>query len=112
MRSRSGLSNRIGVRRADEADDVLLAVDDDGEEVEDVAAEDAHVEGRNVGEGGILAAEDYLTLILVFQANLRVNHDRLGLPAHSAKLLLSQSGRQTQHFKNTRVQYGSVGSRV
>src|SRR5262249_39679439 len=49
--------DRVAMALPEQTDHVAGPIHDEREEVGDVAAEDAHVEGRRVGEGGKPAAE-------------------------------------------------------
>src|ERR1017187_5880510 len=53
----SFLEDRVTMIAAEQADHVLRAIDDDGKEIGEIAAEDAHVEGGGIGDGGELAVE-------------------------------------------------------
>jgi hypothetical protein len=53
----SPFHHRIGMLLTEQTDGIAGAVDDDGKEIENVAAENAHVESLQIGEGRKLPVE-------------------------------------------------------
>jgi hypothetical protein len=81
-RMSSCFGDRISMALANEADDIARAVDDDGKEVGDVAAEHAHVKRIGLGECREGSPEEDRATIFTPQSNLRIDGDGENGAAH------------------------------
>ena len=69
----------------EQADGIGSPIDDQSKQVEDVASEDAHVEGFHVDETGKLASEYGFAILIVSEADSRLEHDRVSHSSDAAQ---------------------------
>ena len=69
----------------EQADGIALPIDNQRKQVQNVAAEDAHVQGLQACETGKLAAEESLALLIAITANLCCHDDRIGRTSNAIR---------------------------
>jgi hypothetical protein len=101
------------VALSEEADDIARAIDDQGEQANDVAAEHAHVYRFQVGNRGILAMKDNLAPpFLTTEADLCFDDDRPYCSPHAPDTLLGGNGLETECFEDWGAEDRTVCTRI
>ena len=95
-----------------QADGVCLPVDDQGKRVDDVAAEDAHIEARHIGEGGELAPEYDFATVVLRKAYLRLDDHRIGYAANTRQTVKSLNGNEAKRFPHVCAEHRPICSRI
>ena len=67
----------------EQADGIGSTIDDQGKQVDDIATEDAHVEGFRVDETGKLAYEYRFAIFIVGEADSRFDDNRISHSSHA-----------------------------
>ena len=73
----SPYGDRVEVLLPEQANGIGSTIDDQGKHIDDIAAEDAHVEGFRVDETGKLACEYRFAIFIVGEADFRFDHNRI-----------------------------------
>ena len=100
------------MRWPEQADDLGFAIDDQREMVEDVAAEDAHVERFGLRECGVLTLEHGQRAVRSREAEFGIHRDRRYRSADPAQLSDRLPGIELKLTQKSRVENGSVGTRI
>src|SRR5438105_13164911 len=96
----------------EQADDIARSIHDHGEEVGDVATEDAHVERFQFRQGSILAAEHDFALILLREPNGRFDDDRGSLATHTTEFVQRTPLRYSKGVQDILTEDGAIRGRI
>ena len=94
----------------EQADGVGLPIDDQGEQVEDVATQHAHIEGFRVGESGKLPTEDRFADFIVGEADASLDNDRLDSSSDAAQSIWAVDGSKMKCIRYLGAEDGAVGT--
>jgi hypothetical protein len=88
-------ADRAEVLLSDQANGVARPIDNEREQVQDIAAKHAHVEGFQIGKAGKLSLEYCLGGFVVSKADLRFNGNRINDASHPAQSSRAVDGLNT-----------------
>jgi hypothetical protein len=88
----SPYADRVEMLLPEQAEGIAWPIDNQSKQVENVPAEDAHVEGFWVDETGKLASEYRLASIILSEADLRLDNNRFSNSTDPAQLIRTVGG--------------------
>ena len=94
------------------ANRIAGTIDDQGEELQKIPTEDAHVERFRIGETRELAFENDFSSCLLGKADFRLDQNRVHAASHAAQLLGVANELEGKRFENVSAKYGTVGTGV
>lgn len=93
---------------AQQADEALWPIDNDGKQIEDVTTQHAHVEGDDVCDCSIVPSQHDFALGYIGQADTGVNDDRRRDAPYPAKLAVSAEGLELERLQDIGTEDGAV----
>src|SRR5262245_30552428 len=95
---------------SEKTDRVSLPINDQREQVENVASEHAHVERFHLGNASKLALEYRLPGLVLREPELRLHNNRIGLASHATEPIRGVGGLKVQGLQYVCAEYRPVRS--
>lgn len=96
----------------DDRHDLGAAVHDHHKQIQNITAQDAHVERLGVPTGRIVTPKNGLLIVVASQPYLRPDGYGIDDSAHTANPVFRLGCLQIRHFQNVRTDHGAVRTRV
>lgn len=104
--------DRVTMRPAEKCDNIALSVNDQGEHLQNVSSQDAHIESSELRAGGVVAAERDSSAVIAHQSNSRADDDCIDLSANAANAIGRCSRCDGQRGKHIRADHRAIRARV
>jgi hypothetical protein len=104
--------DRIAVVATEYGDDARRAIDNEGEHVQNIAAEDAHIEGIGIGAGGELPAKQDLLPIATLHTQLCIHGNRSDNSSHATNVSVGFHRHKLAAIEILGAQYGAIRARI